>query len=78
MKWTIHKLYNQFNIDSSVVERKSRQPLPVHSLENIDALRGAAKKPQQITRKAAAQLGISRRSVQGILICDLNLYPHTK
>jgi hypothetical protein len=32
--------------------------------------------PSKSTRKAAAQLGISRRSVQRILKSDLNLYLH--
>jgi hypothetical protein len=45
-------------------------------LENIDAVKsGAARKPSN-SRKAAGQLGISRRSEQRIMKSDLNLYPY--
>jgi hypothetical protein len=36
---TIHKLYNRFNNDGSVLERKHLRPSSVHSWENIDAFR---------------------------------------
>jgi hypothetical protein len=74
---TINKLYNQFNNDGSVLERKHHWPLSACSLENTDAVRVALQRSPSIsTRKAAAQLGISRRSVQRILKSDLNLYPY--
>jgi hypothetical protein len=74
---TLDKLYNQFNNDGSVLERKRRRPSFVRSPENIDAVRMALRRsPSKSTRKAAAQLGISRRSVQLILRSDLNLYPY--
>jgi hypothetical protein len=38
---TIHKLYNHFNNDGSVLERKRCRPSSVHSLEKIDAVRVA-------------------------------------
>jgi hypothetical protein len=64
---TIHKPYNQFNDDDSVLERKRCWPSFVHFLENIDAVRVALQRsPSKSTRKAAAQLGISRRSGQRI------------
>jgi hypothetical protein len=44
---TIHELYNQFNNNSSVLERICLQPSSVCSPKNIDAgQNGAAKKPQ--------------------------------
>jgi hypothetical protein len=65
---TVHKLHNQFNNDGSVLERKRRRPSSVRSLENIDAIRVTLQRsPSKSTRKAAAQLRISRRSVQQIL-----------
>jgi hypothetical protein len=66
MRWmpsfrTIHKLYNQFNNDYSVLERKRCWPSSVHSPENIDAVRVALQRsPSKSTRRAAAQLGIFR------------------
>jgi hypothetical protein len=69
------KLYNHFNNDGSVLERKGRRPQSVSSPENTDAVRVALQgSPNKSTRKAAAQRGISRRSVQRILRSYLNLY----
>jgi hypothetical protein len=82
MRWapsfkTIHKLYNQFNNDGSVLESKCRSPSSVRSLENIDAVRVAVQtSPSKSTRKAAAQLGISSWLVQQMPKSDLNLYPY--
>jgi hypothetical protein len=67
---------NQFNNDGSVLERKHRKLSSVRSSENVDAVSGAAKKPQQINMEGCAQLGISRRWVQQILKSDLNLHPY--
>jgi hypothetical protein len=62
---TIRKLYNQFNNDGSVLERKRRWSSSVRSPENIDDVRVALQRsPSKSTKKAAAQLGISRQSVQ--------------
>jgi hypothetical protein len=45
--------------------------------DNTDAVGVALQRsPSNSTRRAAAQLGISRRSVQRILKSDLNLYPY--
>jgi hypothetical protein len=72
---TIHKLYNQFNNDRSLLERKHRWPSSVHSLVDIDAIRVALQRsPGKSTRKAAAQLRTPRRLVQRILKNDVNLY----
>jgi hypothetical protein len=58
---TIHELHNQLNNGSSVLQKKHRQPSSVHSSENTDAIRVAPQRsPSKSTRKAAAQLGISR------------------
>jgi hypothetical protein len=55
---TIHKIYNQFNNDGSMIEKNCRWPSSVHSLENTDAIRVVLQKsPSKPTRKAAAQLG---------------------
>jgi hypothetical protein len=63
-----------------VLEKKHHWPLSVRSLENTDAVRvvrvALQRSPSKSTRKAAAQLGISRRSVERILKSDLNLYPY--
>jgi hypothetical protein len=73
---TTRRLYNQFNNDGSVLERRRHRPSSVRSPENTDALRVALQwSPSKSTRKAAAQLGKSRRLVKRILKSDLNLYP---
>jgi hypothetical protein len=49
----------------------------VCSPRNIDDVRVTLQRsPSESTRKAAAQLGISRQLVQQIFKSDLNLYPH--
>jgi hypothetical protein len=68
---TIHKVYNQCTNDGSVLEKKCCQPSSMRSPENTDAVRVALQRsPSKSTRKAAAQLGISRQSVQRILKSD--------
>jgi hypothetical protein len=58
----IHKLYNQFNNDDSVLDRKRRRPSSVRSPENGDTVRVVLH--SKSTRKAAAQLEISKQLVQ--------------
>jgi hypothetical protein len=54
---TIHKLYNQFNNDGSVVERKCCRLSSVRSLDNIDTVRVVLQRSySKSTRKAAAQM----------------------
>jgi hypothetical protein len=66
MRWapsckTIHKLYNQLKIGGPVLERKRHWPSTVHFPENVGAIRVALQRStSKSTRKAAAQLGISR------------------
>jgi hypothetical protein len=60
-----------------VLGRNHHQPSSVRSPENIDTVRVAVQRSSsKSTRKAAAQLGISRRSVQQILKSDLSFYPY--
>jgi hypothetical protein len=44
---TIHELYNQFNNDGSVLERKCRQPSSVCFPENTDTVKSGAEKELQ-------------------------------
>jgi hypothetical protein len=74
---TIHNLYNQFNNHGSVLEMKRLRLSFVRYLENIDTVRMALQRsPSKSTRKAAAQVGISRRLMQRILKSDFNLHPY--
>jgi hypothetical protein len=76
---TIHKFYNQFSNDGSVLEMKCRRISSVRFPENIDDVRVALQRsPSKSTRKSTAELGISRRSVQRILKIDLSLYSYKK
>ena len=60
-----------------MLESKRERPAHVRSPQNVEAVRAALlRSPGKSTRKAAAQLGISRRSVQRILKLDLHLYPY--
>ncbi|PSN38866.1 hypothetical protein C0J52_26669 [Blattella germanica] len=59
------------------MEPKRPRPKPVCSPENTEAVRVAMQRsPGKSCRKAAVQLGISRRSVQRILKRDLNMYTY--
>jgi hypothetical protein len=58
---TIPKLYNQFNNDGSVLERKYCRLSSVCFPENTDTVRVALERSPSISiRKAAVQLGITR------------------
>lgn len=74
---TIHKLYEKFRREGTILEPKRPRQKPVCSPENIEAVRVAMQRsPGKSTRKAAVRLGISRRSVQRILKSDLHMYPY--
>jgi hypothetical protein len=61
------------------LEGKRRRPLSVRYPDNNDTFRVALQRsPSKSTRKAAAQTGISRRSLQRILESGLNLYPYKR
>jgi predicted secreted protein len=65
---TIHRLHQQFQQDSTVLEKKRGRAASVRSPQNIEAVRVAMQRSQgKSTQKAMAELRISRRSVQRIL-----------
>ena len=76
-KQTIYRLCQQFETNGSVLEKKWPHPASVHIPANIEAVRVAlTRSPSKSTRRASAELGISRRSLQRILHSDLHLFPY--
>jgi len=76
-KQTIYRLCQQFETNGSVLEKKRPRPASVHTPANIEAVRVAlTQSPSKSTRRASAELGISRRSLQTILHSDLHLFPY--
>lgn len=74
---TVYRLTTTFQTDGSVLEKKRPRAAPVRTAENIEAVRVAlARSPSKSTRRASAELGISRRSLQRILHADLKLFPY--
>lgn len=74
---TIRRLHQQFEVTGSVLERKRQHVPTVRSPQNIEAVRVAlTRSPSKSTRRASAELGISRRSLQRILHSDLHLFPY--
>jgi hypothetical protein len=74
---TIRMLHQQFQQNGSVLERKRGRAASVRTAQNIDAIRVAMQRsPAKSTRRASAELTISRRSVRRILHSDLHLYPY--
>jgi len=60
-----------------VLEKKQPRPASVRTPVNIEAVRVAlTRSPSKSTRRASAELGISRRSLQRILHSDLHLFPY--
>jgi hypothetical protein len=58
-----------------VLEKKWPRPSSVHTPANIEAVCVALiRSPSKSTRRASAELGISRRSLQRIIHSDLHLY----
>ncbi|KAJ8933605.1 hypothetical protein NQ318_002768 [Aromia moschata] len=56
---------------------RSGRPRSSRSVENIAAVAADLEEdPQTSTRRRATQLGISRRSLQRILVTDLNMFPY--
>ncbi|KAL0851344.1 hypothetical protein ABMA28_007164 [Loxostege sticticalis] len=56
---------------------KSGRPRTGRSAENIDAVREDVEEcPETSTRRRATQLGISRRTLQRILVKDLKMFPY--
>jgi len=68
-------LQKQFETNGSVLEKKRPRPASVRTPANIEAVCVALiRSPSKSTRRASAELGISRRSLQTILHSDLYLY----
>ncbi|PSN53785.1 hypothetical protein C0J52_06236 [Blattella germanica] len=75
-KNTIYRLYRQFETNG-MPEPKQPRVSQIRSPENIDAMRVAMQSsPGKSTRIAAAQLGISRRSIQLVLHSVFHLFPY--
>ena len=71
-KQTIYRLCQQ-----SVLEKKRPRLASVRTPANIEAVHVAlTQSPSKSTRRASAELGISRRSLQRILHSDLHLFPY--
>ena len=76
-KQTIYRLCQQFETNGSVLEKKRLHPTSVRTPANIEAVRVAlTQSPSKSTRRASAELGISRRSLQRILHSNLHLFPY--
>ncbi|KAL0832946.1 hypothetical protein ABMA28_001081 [Loxostege sticticalis] len=62
---------------STLDRPKSGRPRKGRSAENIDAVREDVEEcPETSTRRRATQLGISRRTLQRILVKDLKMFPY--
>jgi hypothetical protein len=67
----------QFETNVSVSEKKRPRFDTVRTPANIEAVRVALiRSPNKSTRRASAELGISRRSLQRILHSDLHIFPY--
>ena len=76
-KQTIYRLCQQFETNGSVLEKKRLCPASVRTPANFEAVHMAlTRSPSKSTRRASAELGISRRSLQRILHSDLHLFPY--
>ena len=76
-KQIIYRLCQQFEINGFVLEKKRPRPASVRKPANVEAVRVAlTRSPSKSTRRASAELGISRRSLQRILHSDLHLFPY--
>jgi len=76
-KQTIYRLCQQFETNGSVLEKKLLHPASVHTPANIKAVHVALiRSPSKSTRRASAELEISRQSLQRILHSDLHLFPY--
>ena len=76
-KQTIYRFCQQFETHGSVLEKKRPRYASVRTPANIEAVRVAlVRSPSKSTRRASAELGISRRSLQTILHSDLHLFPY--
>jgi hypothetical protein len=73
----LQKPFTDFISSFNRTVQKRGRDANVRSPQNIEAVRVAMQRsPGKTTRKAEAELRISRRSVQRILHNDLHLYPY--
>jgi len=76
-KQTIYRLCQQFETNGSLLEKKQPHPASVRTPANIEAVCVALiRSPSKSTRRASAELGISRQSLQRIIHSDLHLFPY--
>ncbi|KAL0830466.1 hypothetical protein ABMA28_002631 [Loxostege sticticalis] len=75
---TIRRFATRLEATGSTLDRpKSGRPRTGRSAENIDAVREYVEEcPETSTRRRATQLGISRRTLQRILVKDLKMFPY--
>lgn len=75
---TIRRFATRLEATGSTLDRpKSGRPRTGRSAENIDAVREDVEEcPETSTRRRATQLGISRRTLQRILVKDLKMFPY--
>ncbi|KAL0868271.1 hypothetical protein ABMA27_007802 [Loxostege sticticalis] len=75
---TIRRFATRLEATGSTLDRpKSGRPRTGRSAENIDAVRKDVEEcPETSTRRRATQLGISRRTLQRILVKDLKMFPY--
>ena len=75
---TIRRLASRFEQSGTTIDaRRPVRPRSSRTADNIDLVReSVAENPEISTRRRSAQLKLSRRSLQRILVQDLNLFPY--
>ena len=75
---TIRRLASRFEQFGTTIDtRQPVRPRSSRTADNIDLVReSVAENPETSTRRRSAQLKLSRRSLQRILVQDLNLFPY--
>lgn len=75
---TIRRLASRFEQSGTTIDaRRPGRPRSSRTADNIDLVReSVAENPETSTRRRSAQLKLSRRSLQRILVQDLNLFPY--
>jgi len=74
---TILRWVESFHTTGSVMKRTSTgRPRTARTPENVESVRSVIESPRRSTRRRASVLGLSRRSLQGILHDELNFHPY--
>jgi len=74
---TIIRWVESFRTTGSVMKRTSTgRPRTARTPENVESVRSVIESPRRSTRRRASVLGLSRRSLQGILHDELNFHPY--